>query len=535
MPLPRIVLSAPSGQTWSSPGHLRLGRLVDLEVSLDDPSVSRLHAEIYLCDEGWVIRDRGSSNGTYVNGVRIGRAPLKLRQGDAIQVGILRLAVDLLKEPAASIRVSGRSVHVEAATAWSWDSGAWTGEGGGSPTGAVRLMQAALRLAHASHPDTALQAFLGEAIRHFQARRCGVFLTEEAADQLTLRSFSAGGHPIRPPGKSLATAAFRRRQSLLFKDATEAMKLESDSAVRGELSSIICALLHTPERVIGVLHIDRSRGQEPFTEPDLDLAESVAAALALALDRQQLVARHQNLFVQTVTALAQAVEMRDRYTGNHTHRVTSYALLLAEELGVPTEQRRQLQVATALHDIGKIAIDDQILRKPERLLPAEFDTMKTHVLRGTEIIQMIPALAWALPVVRGHHERYDGKGYPDGLKGEAIPLAARIVAVADAFDAMTSDRPYRPGMPAARAYGELQTGSGTHFDPKCVEAFVRLRPKIEEMLNREETERTRAAASTATISKRDLDAELARTGDPFAGTATYEPIPTPPNNGKPAT
>jgi HD-GYP domain-containing protein (c-di-GMP phosphodiesterase class II) len=166
-----------------------------------------------------------------------------------------------------------------------------------------------------------------------------------------------------------------------------------------------------------------------------------------------------------------------------------------------------LQVATLLHDIGKIAIDDQILRKPGRLSDEEFETMRTHVTRGSEIIQMIPGLAWALPVVRGHHERWDGRGYPDRLAGEDIPLVARVVAVADAFDAMTSDRPYRAGMPAAKAFAELQNGAGTHFDPTCVAAFLRARSQIEALLAKEADERRFTENGNHTISRQELERE----------------------------
>ena len=176
------------------------------------------------------------------------------------------------------------------------------------------------------------------------------------------------------------------------------------------MGSIICAVLRSPDRAFGVLHLDRGVVQDPFTEADLYLADSLAAALALGVERLNMVDRQQELFLHSITALAQAVEMRDLYTGDHTHRVTTYSLLLAEELGIPADQRQLLRAAAALHDIGKIAIDDQILRKPGRLTETEFDQMKTHVTRGAEIIQMIPGLAWALPVVRGHHERWDGRG-----------------------------------------------------------------------------------------------------------------------------
>jgi HD-GYP domain-containing protein (c-di-GMP phosphodiesterase class II) len=195
--------------------------------------------------------------------------------------------------------------------------------------------------------------------------------------------------------------------------------------------------------------------------------------------------REEDTLTQTVTALAHAVEMRDRSTGDHTHRVTAYSLLVAEELGMPAEQRRKLRISAALHDIGKIAIDDGILRKPGRLTDAEAAKMRTHAARGAEVIQTMPGLAWALPVVRSHHERWDGRGYPDGLNEESIPLAARVVAVADAFDAMISDRPYRGALPVNEAFEELRRGAGTQFDPRCVAAFLAVRNKVEAILSEE--------------------------------------------------
>jgi HD-GYP domain-containing protein (c-di-GMP phosphodiesterase class II) len=500
---------------------LRIGRLPELEVALDDMSVSRLHAEVLLSDGGWVVRDRGSSNGTILNDVRIGRTPQPIRQGDSIKVGNLLFKVEDLQVRPVTVRLGQQTVQVEAAALRTRvDTVRCDPPAGAAPDEKefLRLLRIGYRLAEPGRTTEALQELLAGAVAFFGARRGSVFLQDEVTGQLAARGYASrpGGvaHP-RPPGKTLATVAFRSRQSLLFRDRTEAARHEADSAVSGELHSAVCAVLFAPEREIGVLHLDRGPDAEPFTEADLQLADALAAAVALGLDRQQLVERHEALFVQTVTALAQAVEMRDEYTGNHTQRVTAYSLLLAAELGLDESERRQLRVATLLHDIGKIAIDDQILRKPGRLSEAEFAQMKTHVLRGWEIIQMIPGLAWAQPVVRGHHERWDGRGYPDGLGGEYIPLTARVVAVADAFDAMTSDRPYRAGMPAARAFAELQAGSGTHFDPECVAAFVRVRPQVEELLDREATERRSAETGCNTLSRQELDRERrAALGDP---------------------
>ena len=518
MQTPRVVLSlmdnGPVPRTWASSCHLRIGRLPELEVAIDDLSVSRLHAEVLLSDDGWVVRDRGSSNGTILNGVRIGRTPQPLRQGDTIKLGTLVFKVDHLQVRPVTVRIGQQTVQVEAAARRTWGEAVDALEppatGPRDEKGFLRLVRGGYRLAQSARAGETLQEVLNDAVAFFGARRGGVFLLDDVTGQLAVRCYAGtpgGVVPLRPPGKTLATVAFRGRQSLLFKDRAEAAMRQADSAVRGEMGSVVCAVLRAPDSEIGVLHLDRGPDAEPFTEADLLLADSLAAAVALGLDRQQLVARHEALFLQTVTALAQAVEMRDAYTGNHTQRVTAYALLLAEEMGLPEGERRRLRVATLLHDIGKIAIDDQILRKPGRLADHEFDTMKTHVVRGTEIIQMIPGLAWALPVVRGHHERWDGRGYPDGLAGEDIPLTARVVAVADAFDAMTSDRPYRAGMPAARAFAELHAGAGTHFDPDCVAAFARIRPKLEAMLEKEASERRAAEGGSNTISRQELDRE----------------------------
>jgi HD-GYP domain-containing protein (c-di-GMP phosphodiesterase class II) len=498
--------------------------LPELEVTLDDMSVSRLHAEVLLSDGGWVVRDRGSSNGTVLNDVRIARTPQPLRQGDRIRVGNLVFRVDHLEVRPVTVRLGEQTVQVELAQR-SWAEADRCEAAPCAPRDEktfLRLLRGGYRLAQTGHPTEALQEVLNDAVAYFGARRGGVFLLDETSGQLSARCYMTRGGgvaPPRPPGKTLATVALRSRQSLLFRDRTDAARHEAESAVRGELNSAVCAVLRAPEREIGVLHLDRGPDAAPFTEADLDRADALAGAIALGLERQQLVERHEGLFVQTVTALAEAVEMRDEYTGNHTQRVTAYALLLATEMGLEESDRRRLRVATLLHDIGKIAIDDQILRKPGRLSDLEFTQMKTHVLRGWEIIQMIPGLAWALPVVRGHHERWDGCGYPDGLAGEDIPLTARVVAVADAFDAMTSDRPYRPGMPTARAFEELEAGAGAHFDPDCVAAFLRARPQVEALLEKEASELRSAAGGSSTVSRQELERErVAAVADPSSST-----------------
>jgi putative nucleotidyltransferase with HDIG domain len=176
----------------------------------------------------------------------------------------------------------------------------------------------------------------------------------------------------------------------------------------------------------------------------------------------------------TIEALVHALEAKDPYTAGHSTRVSRYAAAIAAEVGFPEEQLTDLQTGAVLHDLGKIGVGDGVLLKPGRLSDAEYDEIKDHPRRGARIIDAFNRSTTVLSVVFHHHERYDGRGYPAGLRGEDIPLAARIVNVADAFDAMTTSRPYN-GEPRTRADGlaELRRGAGTQFDPLIVEALER--------------------------------------------------------------
>ncbi|HUZ29845.1 MAG TPA: HD-GYP domain-containing protein [Solirubrobacteraceae bacterium] len=174
----------------------------------------------------------------------------------------------------------------------------------------------------------------------------------------------------------------------------------------------------------------------------------------------------------TVQALSNAVEARDAYTGKHAERVTAYGLELSQMIGMSVEDAPELEFGFLLHDIGKVAIPDAILYKPEALTHSERALMAQHPVIGADIVRGIEFLSGAIPVVRSHHERWDGRGYPDGLHGEDIPLAARAFAVADVLDALTTDRPYRPASPLSVARDMITAARGTQFDPQVVDAFT---------------------------------------------------------------
>lgn len=219
--------------------------------------------------------------------------------------------------------------------------------------------------------------------------------------------------------------------------------------------------------------------RETFKSRELETAYQQMLRYAEDLRKSYLHERHQReklIQSQKATAitLAKAIEKRDRYTAGHTDRVTEYAILTAKQLDWPEERLAVLELAGHLHDVGKIGVPDAVLNKPGKLTVEEFEMMKAHPEIGEQILRGIDFLEALVPCVLYHHERYDGKGYPKGLSGEAIPIEGRLLAVSDTFDAMTSSRPYRKQLDPEQAIQEIKRCSGTQFDPNIVGIFLEI-------------------------------------------------------------
>ena len=182
----------------------------------------------------------------------------------------------------------------------------------------------------------------------------------------------------------------------------------------------------------------------------------------------------EHLNEETIFAFVRAIDARDPYTARHSEKVAHYAVGLARALGLPPEDCERIRLSGMLHDVGKVALERSILHKPGALTDEEWQQVREHPARSAHILGAVARFAEYIPGARHHHERYDGRGYPDGLAGRAIPLDARILAVADAYDAMTSDRSYRPALSREEALERLQAKSGPQFDPDCVRAFAAL-------------------------------------------------------------
>ena len=192
-----------------------------------------------------------------------------------------------------------------------------------------------------------------------------------------------------------------------------------------------------------------------------------------AFEKVQRAAReNRELFLSSIRALAEAIDAKDPYTRGHSERVARYSASIAEEMGMSSEDVERVRVAALLHDVGKIGVDDRIIRKPTALTEEEFEVMKTHPAKGAAIMGAIPQLADIIPGMKHHHEKWEGGGYPDGIKGEAIPMQARIVTIADTFDAMTTTRPYQKAMEIGYVVERIKSFSGVRYDPVVVQAFL---------------------------------------------------------------
>jgi len=226
--------------------------------------------------------------------------------------------------------------------------------------------------------------------------------------------------------------------------------------------------------VAGYAGILRAEADDAIETTELRFLECLAAELGNTATANELQLELSRLLFNVVQSLVAAIEAKDEYTRGHSQRVYQLAVRIGQRLRLSEDEQQTLSWAALLHDIGKIAIDGQILNKIERLSDAEFAAIKSHPERGCRVLEPIPQLRGVLPGIRHHHERWDGRGYPDGLQGQDIPLLARIIAVADTFDAIVSARAYRPARTTGYALDEIRGGAGTQFDPVVAQAMLEL-------------------------------------------------------------
>ena len=312
-----------------------------------------------------------------------------------------------------------------------------------------------------------------------------IILYDEETKLLNLKLYkgeksSKNMKPIKS-GEGIAGKVFQRGEPIMIND----MHTNDNESIDAGSSSI-CVPLKVKEKCLGVLSITDKLSGEPFDKSDLDMMVTLASQIAVSLNNAKLYEDLEASYLSAVRALANSIDAKDTYTMGHSERVAKYSIEIGKIMNLSDEDLKNLYIGALLHDIGKIGISEAIINKPDKLTNEEFQQIKTHPSRGAMIIEPAKFLKEKVPLIKYHHERFDGKGYPEGLKGEEIPLLARIICVADSFDAMTSKRAYRDTMPLEFARKEMIRCSETQFDPRIVGAFLEViadEDKIKEIRN----------------------------------------------------
>lgn len=273
---------------------------------------------------------------------------------------------------------------------------------------------------------------------------------------------------------SLAGTVALRRQAIVVNDVEHEKRhfKKADQKNSFQTKNMVCVPLECKGKLLGVLQA-LNKQKSNFSESDQRLLNTLGHQVAIAVDNSLLYQNLKNQFYETVSAMATAIEAKDRYTGGHTKRVAMFSELIAKHMGLSKEGIEEVRLSAILHDIGKIGIDDKVLKKDAPLDKVEWEHMKQHPDMGYRILAHVKSMKTITDGMRFHHERPDGNGYPLGLKGEEIPFIARIISVADTFDAMTSNRPYRKGMEYDVAFEEISRYRGTQFDEKVVDGFIK--------------------------------------------------------------
>lgn len=326
-----------------------------------------------------------------------------------------------------------------------------------------------------------INTVLRKAEEVMQAEASSVFLIDEKTNELYF--ITARGEKgkeakeIRVPmGTGIVGWVAERGYSLLVPDVTKDKRWFKgvDKKTKFVTRSIVAVPLIAKGRIIGVAEVLNKKGKRSFDKDDLELFEALGNQIAIAVENASLYKQLDELFLSSIRAIVEAVDAKDPYTRGHSARVEEYSLMIGEALDMEKDELKDLSVSAILHDVGKIGVPDKILGKRGRLTDDEYEYMKRHPEFGAAIIEPIARLKNLSPNVLYHHEKYDGHGYPKGLKSRKIPLCARIICIVDSFDAITTDRPYRKRSSMERALVEVEKGCGTHFDPKLAKIFVKV-------------------------------------------------------------
>jgi len=482
---------------------ISLGRLKGCDLVVDDEAASRRHCTITGRESACVVADLQSANGTFVNEKRI--ATIELQRGDKIRIG--STVIELLdattqesqvKAPAHSSTTSLSIVESRSNTLVQRSV---------DPTKLEFLSQTYKRkdeahllesaqkylttlhkvsdlLSRASSVEALFDSIVQAILEVSGGDRGAILMRNKetgTVDMVAVRTKDGKASGEVKLSRTVVNDVLEQGISAFTDDAlADERYVGGESIVRQRIRSVMCAPMRTTDEILGVLYVDSQMARE-FSEAELELLAAVGNQAGIALHRAKLMQEVEKLFFDVMKAIASIIDAKDGYTHKHSERVSAFGVRLAQHLGFDADARAVVELSGLLHDVGKIGVPDAILNKPGKLTESEFKEMRLHPIHGARILSNIQSqkVVSLLPGVKYHHERWDGKGYPDGLKGEEIPLLGRVLGVADFLDALTSDRSYRKGLSLEEAVQMVKDLEGQAFDPVVVKAAVELHAKGE--------------------------------------------------------
>jgi len=347
------------------------------------------------------------------------------------------------------------------------------------------LFETSMKMVQEVNTDHLLKYIAQVAIRETSADYISIMLNDEKG------SFSQKiEHGLDKVREKVSIAELGEKMSRKVAETGRHMVLKEDSSesefslstVKADVS-LMAFPLQVKGEVFGAINLTKlGKGKFEVDKGDVDLVGILASQASVALKNAMLIEDLRELFISSIKSFSATIDTKSPWTAGHSERVTSYALFIGKELNFNEHDMYNLELAGLLHDIGKVGTPEGILNKTGKLTKQEFSLMRKHPVAGSTIISHIKQMQSIIPAVRHHHERYDGAGYPDGLKGKKIPLLARVLSVADSFDAMKADRPYRGGRTRDFIINELRINAGKQFDPEPVDALLKIVEKEDQSL-----------------------------------------------------
>jgi putative nucleotidyltransferase with HDIG domain len=460
--------------------RLLLGREPNCDLVLSRWSVSREHACIKHLDGTYILEDLGSKNGTFVNGQRIHSHPL--RDGDLVTLGL---------NEDVTIQFLYDTLAPDTATrAFKYD---FTKASLNDLANLKLLIEINKTISSSLDLEEVLEVILQGVLQISAGRRAVVLLKDEKGILQTACQKLAGSSGTADAGRvsaSVVSQVLAARKPLLLHnlDLAPELKIQESIQLQSLESVVAIPLFFSPsfmrrskrqDDMLGVLYVDSQVARKVFSEQDVELLTAFSIQAAIALEKAILHRSLQENYVQMVGSLRKAVEIKDRYTGGHSALVARFGLAIGEAMGLDEMECENLVWGGMLHDIGKIGIDEAVLNKPGRLTTMEYEAIKMHPQYGAQILEPANFMHEVVAAVLHHHERLDGSGYPFGLVGAAISRGARIIAVADIFEALTADRSYRRSMPAEEVISIIEKEAVSKLDPAAVETLFRLYREVD--------------------------------------------------------